>query len=135
MVPLCQKAWQWVYNFSNNKMSSLRKLAAAGVEKPVHGNNNSVRLSDKKANAIAFMNHYFLENTDKQPDPVGNTDAWHLPSTITKEEVWEMYKAFYRKHGDDDADLLSSGHFKSLWLERFPHVTIPVRSRFKQCTE
>lgn len=135
VLPLCQTAWQWVYGFSNNKMVNLRKLVAVGAEKPAHGNSNSVRLSEKTADAIAFMTHYFQENTDKQPDPAGNRDAWHLPSTTTKEEVWELYKAFFRKHGQEDEDLLSTGYFKALWLQKFPHVTIPVRSRFKQCTE
>jgi hypothetical protein len=125
----------WVYGFSNNKMTRLRGLVSAGIEKPVHGNKCAVKLTAKKAEAIAFMKAYFELNTDKQPDPAGNTDAWHLPSTTTKEEVWEMYKSFFHKHGKEDCDLVSRGYFKRLWLKEFPHVTIPVRSRFKQCTE
>jgi hypothetical protein len=134
-VPICQQAWLALYGFSNNKMDRLKKLLKNGVEKPVHGNKDSVVLSEKRAMMVSFMKQYFTDNCDKMPDPSGCTDSWHLPHTATKEDVYQMYIEFFSSRGYDDAELGSSCYFKDVWRKEFPHVTIPDRSRFKQCTE
>ena len=134
-IPICQKAWLRLYGFSNNKISRLQLLYFSGSTRPDHGNRNSSRLSDKTAEAVSFMQLFFEENCDKMPNPAGNRDAWHLPFTTTKAEVHTKYQGFFKSRDYDEADLLSLQHFCRLWREQFPHVTIPERNRFKQCTE
>jgi len=124
-----------LYGFSLNKMKKLKANFFQAVEHPVHANSGSVVLTDKRAEALSFMRGYFEENCDKMPNPAGNRDTWNLPSTATKEDVYRLYKEYHNAFGDDESELVSSLYFKDLWAKEFPHVTIPVRSRFKQCTE
>ncbi len=49
--------------------------------------------------------------------------------------MYQLYREFYQSHGYGAAELVSSVYFKAVWNEEFPHVTIPHRSRFKQCDE
>lgn len=134
LVPICQAAWQRVYGFSNSKVARLKMLVAGGVEHPVHRNKCSVALTTKRSEAVAFMSGYFNENCEKMPDPSGCRDSWHLPHTTTKAEVYLMYRQFYEAQGADPEELVAGCYFKDIWLSDFPHVTIPERSRFKQCT-
>ena len=134
-VPICQQAWLRLYGFSNNKMEALKNHLKKGIEKPVHGNKESVLLSDKRATMVSFMKRYFEENCEKMPDPSGNTDSWHLPHTTIKEDVYNLYREFFLTKGYDPSELASVCYFRDVWNKDFPHVTIPERSRFKQCTE
>lgn len=116
-------------------MTRLLDLYRSGVEQPVHRNKGSVALTTKRSEAVAFMSSYFNDNCEKLPDPAGCTASWHLPSTTTKEDVYQLYREFYMTQGADPAELVSGSYFKDIWREDFPHVTIPERSRFKQCTQ
>lgn len=135
LIPICQKAWQRLYGFSNCKMTKLKSLFDGGVEQPVHRNKGSVALTTKRAEAVAYMTSYFQDNCEKLPDPSGCTASWHLPCTTTKEDIYKLYRAFLLGQGADPTELVCGTYFKDIWREDFPHVTIPVRSRFAQCTE
>jgi hypothetical protein len=116
-------------------MQALKQHMARGVQKPVHGNKDSIKLSDLRADAVAFLTNYFEENCDKLPSPSGNTASWHLPPTTTKEDVYKEYREFYQSVRGEEASLASSNYFKKVWLEECPHVSIPERSRFARCNE
>jgi len=121
-VPICQQAWLKLYGFSNNKMDALKKHLKQGVEQPVHGNKESVRLSDKRALVVSYLKMYFQDNCEKLPDPSGNTDSWHLPHTTTKEDVFQVYRQFFLFKGYDEDELASPCYFKDIWNKEFPPV-------------
>ena len=106
---------------------------SGGVERPVHRNTGSVQLTLKRAEAVAFMTRHFTDHCEKMPNPAGCADAWHLPSTTTKEDVYKLYREFMLWQNADPAEIVSSSYFKDIWRQDFSHVTIPERSRFAQC--
>lgn len=77
------------------------------------------------------MKEYFDDHCDKMPSSEG-TQAWHLSPDTRKKDVYEMYVKWVEDH-PGAARPITCSSFTSLWADRFPHVTIPQRARFKQC--
>ena len=78
------------------------------------------------------MGDFFELNCDKMPNPSGNKQSWHLPANLTKHAVYKMYCTWLEEH-QDAGPPVSHNTFLLHWRLRFSHVSIPARSRFKQC--
>ncbi len=77
------------------------------------------------------MAEYFDDHCDKSPVSNGQ-QVWHLSPDTRKKDVYELYEIWVQDHpGCEKA--VKYGTFTCLWNEKFPHVTIPIRARFKQC--
>ena len=105
-----------------------------GIKQVVVTRAGITRRTPKKCEAWAFMNDYFSVNCDKMPSCDGKMTMWHLPPTMVKADVWRLYWQFFERQGYGQRDVLTRCAFIMLWKTAFPHVTIPKRARFKQCT-
>lgn len=89
------------------------------------------KTGDKTGQAIAWMKEYFEDHCDKMPNAEGS-QSWHLSPDTRKKDIHQLYVLWVEDHpGAFAAVQLQT--FYSLWADKFPHVTIPVRARFKQC--
>lgn len=92
------------------------------------------KLSLRRSRVKAWLAAYFKTNCDKMPHCNGRSQVWHLPSTLTKLDVFNTYKQFMEGQGYTDNDIVALPTFRAIWRADFKHVSIPVKNRFKQCT-
>ena len=104
------------------------------VARPVNIAAGMPKLSMRRSRLRAWLAAYFQTNCDKMPHCNGRTQVWHLPSTLTKQDVFNTYKQFMEGQGYTEHDIVALPTFLSVWRADFKHVTIPAKNRFKQCT-
>lgn len=127
---VCQKFWQRIYGISNNRVQTVMDMVKNGCTSTDSARDGSKFTSDNRALTAAYLDSYFEDNCDKQPGVNGQKAEWHLPSTTTKEELYAEYRQWC---ADAQQESVSLSYFRKIWKQEFPHVTIPERSRFKEC--
>ena len=103
------------------RLERIAILCKRGVKKLYHSNSGQVRTSNKTADAVAWMESYFETVGDHQPD----CDRLHLPSFLTKREVYERMTREMKENGLRDEDIISQSQFYSVWETNFHRVMIP----------
>jgi len=127
---VCQKYWQRIYGVSNNRVQQVMGVVKSGATVADNARDGTKLASDRRATTIAYLSQYFDDNCDKQPSVNGQTAEWHLPSSTTKDDLYSEYKLWCTDRGLKPVD---ASYYRKIWLKEFKHVTIPVRSRFKEC--
>lgn len=78
------------------------------------------------------MGAHFDANGEIQPNPSGGQEVWHLPANSLRQDYYERYRRQFTFLG---RPVVSESYFLRLWQDKFSHVRIPERGRFKGCTE
>ena len=92
-----------------------------GQVRLVHGNSGCVRSSEKTDDAKAWMKVFFDSIGEHMP----HTKQTHLPSFLTKGEVYQRMISEMEESGIDESGVISRSQFYSLWDLHFSHVVIP----------
>lgn len=119
--PVCKAAFALLLGTSERRLERIKQNVAVG--KITHGNRGVKRPSNKKVDASAWMNDYFLTMGDHMPD----SNRIHLPSFLTKREVYQKMCADLTKVGIKE--IISLSTFYELWEKEYSHVLIPEVSR------
>ena len=108
---------------STRRIDRIAALCREGVAKVRHRNSGQqrTRQSNKTTEAIAWMGTYFHLVGEHMPD----ADRIHLPSFLTKRDVYERMTAGLRENGLDEREIISLSQFYYVWDTNFPQVQIP----------
>ncbi len=87
----------------------------------MHRNLGQVRLLKKTQDAVAWMEIFFSRIGDHMPD----CDRIHLPSFLTKRDVFERMCSEMKQSGLRDQDLVSQSQFYAMWEKHYHHVQFP----------
>lgn len=123
---LCRRAFALVLDCSTRRLDRVTSLFREGVTKVSHGNTGQMRQTSKTADAIAWMDSYFRMIGEHLPD----CDRIHLPSFLTKRDVYERMLAELRENGLAEGDIISLSKFYSVWESHFAKVLIPEVSHW-----
>lgn len=123
---LCKKGFALVLDCSTKRLDRVAALLREGVAKVSHRNVGQLRQTTKTTDAIAWMNSYFQMIGEHMPD----CDRIHLPSFLTKRDVYERMVAELRENGLDEKEIISLSQFYSVWESQFASVLIPEVSHF-----
>ena len=92
---VCKKAFALVLDCSTRRLDRVASLFREGVTKISHRNAGQLRQTSKTADAISWMDSYFRMIGEHLPD----CDRIHLPSFLTKRDVYERMVAELRENG------------------------------------
>lgn len=115
--PVCKAAFALLLGTSERRLDRIKSNLSSG--NVAHGNRGVKRPSIKSINASAWMNEYFLLMGDHMPD----SDRVHLPSFLTKREVYQKMSAALLEDGVKD--IISLSTFYELKKKEYNHVIIP----------
>ena len=122
-----------LYSFATSPVPAMKAVHTEAM-RPVNIAAGMPKLSMRRSRVKAFLSSYFKTNCDKMPHCNGRSQVWHLPSTLTKQDVFNTYRQFMECQGYTESDIVALPTFRSIWRAEFKHVSIPVKNRFKQCT-
>lgn len=115
---VCRKAFALLLNTSERRFERIKHTCGTAV-KIAHGNQGVKRPTNKTMEAAAWMNSYFTRMGDHMPD----SDRIHLPSFLTKGEVYQKMYEELSEMGI--TNIISRSTFYELWDKDFCHVLIP----------
>ncbi len=131
-VAVCQGAFKNAYGISNNLVQPALKKVRGGTTHAVVHKEGLSNKTDQWNTTSVWLKDFFETTAERMPDCNGKTQVWHLSPTYTKDAVYQRYKAWCTEN--NLIEPYSLGHFLRVWNEDFPHVTIPARCRFAQCS-
>ena len=130
---VCSAFYQKVFQVSQGYFCDVRERVLSGRSNFVHGLTGceaNRRCSSKKSHVIAFVNKYAEERGEPQPDK----PETHLPSGVTREEIWDEYLDTLSIH-DRATKEVSLPYFYGIWKEKFKSwLKVPKCKRFSQCS-
>ena len=71
--------------------------------------------------AILWMTKWFSIYGDNMPD----SKMIHLPHFLTQEAVHKELVEDHKSRGFEYSGIISLSHFYTVWINNFPHVSIP----------
>lgn len=120
-VDICKKAFSMILGCSSRRIDRMISIAQKGQVRLVHGNSGCVRSSEKTDDAKAWMKVFFDSIGEHMP----HTKQTHLPSFLTKGEVYQRMISEMEESGIEESAVISRSQFYSLWDLHFSHVVIP----------
>lgn len=120
-VDICKKAFSMILGCSSRRIDRMISIAQKGQVRLVHGNSGCVRSSEKTDDAKAWMKVFFDSIGEHMP----HTKQTHLPSFLTKGEVYQRMISEMEESGIEESGVISRSQFYSLWDLHFSHVVIP----------
>ena len=120
-VDICKKAFSMILGCSSRRIYRMTSIAQKGQVRLVHGNSGCVRSSEKTDDAKAWMKVFFDSIGEHMP----HTKQIHLPSFLTKGEVYQRMISEMEESGIEESGVISRSQFYSLWDLHFSHVVIP----------
>ena len=118
---LCKEAFITVMGISSKRLRTVCRLVQAGSitakSKPI----NTRRATNNTEVACAWMESYFKRIGDRMP----HTQQVHLPSFLSKLNVYHQMMDELTQQGLTDEKQLSLSHFYALWNKRFSYCIIP----------
>lgn len=117
---VCKRAFAHLLGTSERRLDRIKQYCGAtGNSTIVHGNAGVKRPSIKSCDASAWMKNYFEKMGDHMPD----SNRIHLPSFLTKREVYQKICSDLSDEGVKEIVSLST--FYQLWDTEYSHVLIP----------
>lgn len=116
--PVCKKAFASLLGTSERRLDRIKQLCGT-VGKISHGNQGRKRPTTKSFDASAWMENYFSKMGDHMPD----SNRIHLPSFLTKREVYQRMCGELSEDGIKE--IISLSTFYELWDRDYNHVLIP----------
>ena len=115
---VCEVCWRLTYGIRYNKFRGLKDKYTSGVVALEHGLTGRLNTSQSSLRLISWMRSFFEKIGDHMP----MSDALHLPSCLTRVDVYELAKDDLTQGG---LACCSLAHMYKVWNDEFPHVKIP----------
>lgn len=115
---VCEMCWRLTYGIRYNKLRSLKEKFNNGVIVLEHGLTGRLNTSDSTLRLLGWMRSFFSKIGDCMP----MSDAIHLPSCLTKVDVYDLAKYDLTQ---GSLPCCSSSYMYDLWKREFPQVKIP----------
>lgn len=115
---VCETCWRYTYGFRYGKFKVLKEKFQNGVVTVEHGLTGRLNTSETTLRLLAWMRSFFGKLGDRMP----MSDAIHLPSCLTKHDVYELAKDDLTQGG---LSCCSPSHLYEVWKTEFPNVKIP----------
>ena len=115
---VCETCFRKVYGLRYNRFGSIKKKFLDGVIVAEHGRLGKRETSDGSIRAISWLRTFF----DKVGDRMPMSTAIHLPSCLTKSDV---YSLAYDDLSQGGLQCCKLSTFYDIWQKHFPTVKIP----------
>ncbi|XP_033108986.1 uncharacterized protein LOC117110398 [Anneissia japonica] len=120
---VCAKAWMLVYGIGRTTFYKIRKHAIEGY---LHYLPPNFTRKLVYSNATQQCRAWFCKFCNEYGDKMPMNDQIHLPSTLTKHDVYEHMKDDFELGNEDVCALVT---FYKMWTSEFRHVVIPEVSQ------
>ncbi|XP_074659473.1 uncharacterized protein LOC141912156 [Tubulanus polymorphus] len=122
----CSRAWMLALGIKKSRYYSIKREFTEGSAKSISppGISRSGSFTSASQVTMAWLREYCEKFADKLP----NQEKLHLPSCLTKGDVFRMCE---EELGTDN--VCSESHFYHLWRNHFENVSIPKVGRFSKC--
>lgn len=115
---VCETCWRLTYGIRLNRFKALLLKFERGVVVAEHGLTGKSIQGEATLRLISWMRSFFGKIADHMP--MGND--LHLPSCLTKADVYELAKDDLTQGG---LTCCSPSHMYQVWKSEFPNVKIP----------
>ena len=115
---VCENCFRLVYGIRRNRFKTIKAKFMSGVERIEHGLMSRGCSTYDKIRVISWLRIFFSKVGDKMPA----SDAIHLPSCLTKQDVYNLAVDELSEGG---LYCCSRSTFYSVWTSEFPEVKIP----------
>ncbi|CAH1239932.1 Hypp5908 [Branchiostoma lanceolatum] len=123
---VCPTAWYLLYGISRSSYYMYVDKFKSGQVTAHHNSIGMLRRSAAYWLAHAWLRQFGEGFGDKMPDNI----AIHLPSSMTKDGVFEKY---IEKMAETKQKTVAKSTFLTMWREEMPGLKIPKTSRFNKC--
>lgn len=115
---VCEKCWRLVYGIRHNRFYSLVKKFTNDVLLVEHGLTGRIRPSESTLRLQSWLRSFFQKMGDQMP----MSKTIHLPSCLTKVDVYELAKEDLTQGG---LECCSESTMYDIWKKEFGNVKIP----------
>lgn len=115
---VCDSCWRLVYGLRYNKFKLLLSKFNDGIIAVEHGHVGFSRISTTTLRTVSWLRSFFSKVGDRMP----MSDEIHLPSCLTKVDVYELARDDLCQGG---LQCTSLSQFYSVWTSKFENVKIP----------
>lgn len=115
---ICEKCWRLIYGIRRNRFASIKKKFMGGVLFNEHGLTGKAKPHDSTLRLQSWMRSFFQKVGDRMP----MSEAVHLPSCLTKVDVYELAREDLMQGG---LECCSASQMYEIWSREFRHVKIP----------
>ncbi|KAL3680907.1 hypothetical protein R1sor_023863 [Riccia sorocarpa] len=126
-VAVCRKAFITIFCVGESKLVRIQNTLS---DNPT---TRDVFVKDRTAEGFMlqeWLDKFFLTHCERQP----NAQAYHLPSNLSKSEVYDYYKTdMLRGRVGDSTKLMSFQSLTLYWRRYYPLVGIPKHNTFTCC--
>lgn len=106
------------YGFRHNRFASIKSKFLNGVIIAEHGRLGRIETTDKSIRVISWLRMF----TEKVGDRMPTSTAIHLPSCLTKNDVFTLASDELSQGG---LECCKQSTFYEIWKNYFPNVKIP----------
>lgn len=118
---VCETCWRLVCGLRFNKFSTLKHKFQSGVVTIQHGRQGIVQPQENTLRMMCWLKMF----TEKVGDRMPMNKDLHLPSCLTKFDIYNLACEDLMQGGMGSSPCISLSSFYSLWAEKFSHVKIP----------
>ena len=115
---VCRLCWRMAMGIKRTRFTTLMDKFMAGIVHVEHGRSGFRYPQGPSSTAISWMRSFF----DKVGDRMPMQQSFHLPSCLTKKEVYHIAKEDLQALG---LECCSKTTFFEYWKMEFPNVVIP----------
>lgn len=118
---VCETCWRLVCGVRYNKFSNLKRKFQKGVVTVQHGRQGIIQPQDRTLRMVCWLKMF----TEKVGDRMPMSDDLHLPSCLTKIDIYNLANDDLMLGDAGSAPCISLSSFYDLWENTFSHVKIP----------
>ena len=118
---VCETCWRLVCGLRYNKFSALQKKFKSGVVAVQHGRKGIIQPHEGTLRMTSWLKMF----TEKVGDRMPMSEEIHLPSCLTKIDIFNLANDDLKQGDTGSASCISLSSFYSLWEEKFSHIKIP----------
>lgn len=115
---VCKICFRMVYGFRYNRFKSVEEKFKNGVLTVEHGRLGMRRLRDESCRLVSWLRMFI----DKVGDRMPTSTAVHLPSCLTKSDIYTLASDDLTQGG---LKCCKISMFYEIWKQHFPNVKIP----------
>lgn len=124
---VCVPCWSTLHGLGRSTAYKTIAAIRKGVRTAEHGNSTSSRSSPKRDQLIAWLRVFVNGLCDEMP----HTGHRHLPTGLTRKDVFEEYKRDQQLSGGETCSL---NYFYEVLRVDFPLVRFPKVAKFTKCS-
>lgn len=131
---MCRNAWIVLHGTSKQRVADLLQAGVADATGAISRASYGARYETGPAeDARVWLAEYFSEENgrcERQPNPTGGREIWHLPAWACYTQVYYAYKDSRLAESSRPASFTV---FWRVWNELFSHIKTPATNRFSKC--